>query len=55
MAAEGKTPALETFLKIDRIPNGKTDINNNGAFSTDYIGGSWGYPQASYEQRARIW
>ena len=36
-------------------PNGKTDINNNGAFSTDYIGGSWGYPDASYEQRARIW
>jgi hypothetical protein len=55
VAAEGKTPALGSFMKIDRIPNGKADINNNGAFSTDYIGGSWGYPDASYEQRARIW
>jgi len=53
--AEGKTPGLSTLLSIDRIPNGKADINNNGAFSTDYIGGSWGYPQASYQQRARIW
>ena len=51
----GRVPALSTFLKIDRIPNGKTDVNNNGAFSTDYIGGSWSYPDATYEQRARIW
>lgn len=26
------------------VHNGKTDTNNNGAFSTDYIGGSWEYP-----------
>ena len=38
-----------------RIPEGKTDINNNGAFSTDYIGGSWEYPEASYARRAQIW
>lgn len=37
------------------IPNGKTDTNNNGAISTDYIGESWGYPEASYEERAAIW
>ncbi|MDQ6666436.1 MAG: FAD-dependent oxidoreductase, partial [Acidobacteriota bacterium] len=42
-------------MKPDRIPNGKTDVNNNGAFSTDYIGKSWTYPNASYAQRERIW
>ena len=42
-------------MTVSRIPNGKTDINNNGAFSTDYIGGSWNYPDASYAERERIW
>ncbi len=37
------------------LPNGKTDTNNNGAISTDYIGGSWDYPEADYERRAEIW
>src|SRR5207253_4551600 len=53
--AEGHLPLLGMLMKIDRLPNGTTDINNNGAFSTDYIGGSWDYPEASYEQRAQIW
>lgn len=35
--------------------NGKTDTNNNGPFSTDYIGGSWDYPEAGYEEREEIW
>lgn len=38
-----------------RMPNGKTDTNNNGPFSTDYIGGNWDYPEADYATRARIW
>jgi hypothetical protein len=42
-------------IKLDRIPNGKSDVNNQGAFSTDYIGGSWDYPDASYSRRAEIW
>ncbi len=54
-AAEGRVPALGTFLKLDHIPNGKLDVNNQGAFSTDYIGGSWNYPTASYAERAEIW
>ncbi len=54
-AAEGRVPPLKTFLKLDRIPNGKLDVNNQGAFSTDYIGGSWNYPTASYAERAVIW
>jgi len=53
--AEGKVPALRTLLKIDLLPDGKADVNNNGAFSTDYIGGSRDYPNASYAQREAIW
>lgn len=37
-----------------RMPNRKTDSNNNGAFSTDYLGGNYGYPAASYAERERI-
>lgn len=37
------------------MPNGKTDINNFGGFSTDVIGENWNYPDADYEERARIW
>lgn len=53
--AEGKVPSLSTLLKIDLLPNGKSDVNNQGAFSTDYLGGSWNYPKAGYAERAKIW
>jgi hypothetical protein len=53
--AEGGAPALSSVIKVDRIPNGKSDVNNQGPFSTDYIGGSWDYPDASYSRRAEIW
>jgi len=36
------------------MPNHKTDINNNGGFSTDMIGESWNYPEANYKQREKI-
>ncbi len=36
------------------MPNGKTDTNNNGAFSTDFIGMNYDYPEASYEEREQI-
>jgi FAD-dependent oxidoreductase family protein len=39
---------------IGPIPNQKADINNNGPFSTDYIGHSWDYPNASYQRRDEI-
>ena len=45
----------EGGFSIDRMPNGKTDWNNRGGFSTDYIGKNWDYPEADYEERARIW
>ncbi len=53
--AEGRLPALGTFLKIDPLPNGKADVNNQGAVSTDYIGGSWQYPDGDYARRQQIW
>ena len=36
------------------MPNRKTDINNRGGFSTDMIGMNWNYPEADYDERARI-
>ncbi|MFO0925578.1 MAG: FAD-dependent oxidoreductase [Gemmataceae bacterium] len=38
-----------------RMPNAKTDTNNNGAFSTDHIGANWDYPDADPATRRRIW
>jgi hypothetical protein len=35
--------------------NRKLDVNNNGAFSTDFIGASWDYPDGNYRTRDRIW
>ena len=36
------------------MPNRKTDINNNRGFSTDYIGQSYLYPEATYAERESI-
>lgn len=47
--------SLWDVMKPDPIPNGKTDTNNNGAFSTDYIGGNYAYATGDYATRARIW
>lgn len=44
----------EVFGKFDAIPNGKTDTNNHGPFSTDNIGMNYDYPEAAYERRAEI-
>jgi len=46
---------LDKIMHIKMMPNGKTDVNNNGAFSTDHIGGSWEYPDADYKRRKEIW
>src|SRR5207247_4616179 len=44
LEAELKRPlAINDVMKADVVQNGKTDTNNNGAFSTDYIGGSYDY------------
>lgn len=37
-----------------QMPNRKTDTNNRTAFSTDFIGQNYSYPEATYEERERI-
>ncbi|MEO8352294.1 MAG: FAD-dependent oxidoreductase, partial [Chthoniobacteraceae bacterium] len=55
LAEAGKKVDLGNFLKIDMVTPEKTDINNQGGFSTDYIGMSDHYAEADYETRERIW
>jgi len=37
-----------------RMPNRKTDTNNRTGFSTDFIGQNHSWPEASYEERAKL-
>ena len=46
---------LGNFMKIDMVTPEKTDINNNGGFSTDYIGANHAYPEGDYATREKIW
>jgi hypothetical protein len=55
LVAAGKKPKLEQFWNPIWMPNGKTDINNNGAFSTGFIGASYDYPNATPARRQAIW
>ncbi len=51
----GRPPGFKDVTNPVMIPNHKADFNNNGPFSTDYIGHSWKYPEASYQEKAAIW
>jgi hypothetical protein len=51
----GRAPVLADFFRPVTIPNHKADFNNNGPISTDYIGHSWNYPEASYAKKATLW
>lgn len=50
----------DTPSKFDVFPNKtpgghrKTDTNNHGAVSSDFIGGNWEWPEASYERREEL-
>jgi len=44
----------DLFKKFDRIRGHKTDTNNHGAVSTDFIGGSWAFPLANWRDREKI-
>ena len=55
LVASGKKTKLGDFMHIQPMPEGKTDINNNGGFSTDFIGWNYEYPDADYARRAQIW
>jgi len=49
-------PRLSGYLlKFDMVTPEKTDINNDGAVSTDFIGMSYDYPDGDYATRGRIW
>ena len=45
---------LRPILKFDMMPSRKTDINNNGPFSTDMIGMNYEYPEGDYATREKI-
>jgi hypothetical protein len=53
-AAEKKI-SLRNFMHFGMVTPEKTDINNNGGFSTDYIGANFAYADADYATRAKIW
>jgi hypothetical protein len=48
------------FRKCDTMPNKtpggflKTDTNNHGPVSSDFIGGNWAWPTSTYERREMI-
>jgi hypothetical protein len=50
----GANARLGDFLGISELPNGKTDINAS-VVSTNLVGASWEYPEASHERRQEIW
>jgi len=54
LVAANKQPRLAQFWNPIWMPNHKTDINNNGGFSTDFIGANWDFPGAGYERRDAI-
>lgn len=49
----GAAKATE-LLTLSKMPNRKTDSNNKGPFSLDYIGKNYNYPEGSYQERERI-
>jgi hypothetical protein len=52
---KGRAPRMNEILLPAQIAGKrKWDFNNRGPFSTDYIGKSWDYPNASYKRRAEI-
>jgi len=48
------TGRRDHFEKFDPLPNKKTDTNNHGPVSSDYIGMNYDYPEASYQRRKEI-
>jgi hypothetical protein len=51
----GTAPGLGLLCKLSRVRGKKTDTNNNGGFSTDFIGHNWDFPEATYARRDAIW
>ena len=47
-------PFYKRYFGWSLMPNGKTDVNNSGPFSTDMIGMNYEYPNATWERRKEI-
>jgi len=45
----------KTLFKLTPMPNRKTDSNNHGPFSTDFVSRSAEWAEASYAQREQMW
>jgi hypothetical protein len=54
-AIVGEGWTVGNVMNIGSMPHDKTDINNNGAISTDCIGCSWEWPLATPARRQAIW
>ncbi len=52
--AANPTVSLYQLIYFAALPNQKFDVNNNGPFSTDMVGGNYDYVAASPAQRAQI-
>lgn len=50
----GANPYGDQYFMTSAMPNGKTDSNNKGPFSTDNIGMNYAYPEGDYATRKRI-
>lgn len=46
---------LQQYFIWSLMPNGKTDINNRGGFSTDMIGANHNWPEADFDERKKIY
>lgn len=45
---------INNYFIWSMMPNRKTDINNRGGFSTDMIGMNYSWPEASYDEREKL-
>jgi hypothetical protein len=55
LAKAGQKIEARDFLKFDMVTPDKTDSNNEGPFSTDFIGQDYDYVEGDYATRAKIW
>lgn len=54
MANPNSVPG-QSFFKLTPMPNRKTDSNNKGSFSTDFVGKSEEWAEADYARRDALW
>jgi hypothetical protein len=54
IAVQPNKQTLNDYLFFGLMPNHKTDINNNGGFSSDMIGMNYAYPDGDYATRDSI-